>query len=286
MRKGDLVLHLRDKGKKAAFVGWSTAASDGEETHARPPTPGTSWEYAQKFFRAALYDHVPLATPVALKGVFERNREQLYEYFQRNKRRKDHLRLFYVWQSHRLQCLNGAYLSELDEELVAILLDGVQLPAGEPAVATGGVERVTTGSQVRELAVRIGQNKFSQHVKSNYGYRCCFPECEITGSEFLIAGHIARWADKPELRGEVSNGLSLCLLHDKAFELGLFTLTLDGRVWISHAKCAQYHWAPNYFVGAEGQKIFGGKVPPSREAIEAHWKRHKLNPLRKGHGGD
>jgi len=32
----------------------------------------------------------------------------------------------------------------------------------------------------------------------------------------------------PHLRGETSNGL--CLLHDKTFELGLFTLTLDLRV--------------------------------------------------------
>ena len=40
VKEGDTVLHLRSKGKDAAFVGFSIAASEGHETSENPHEPG------------------------------------------------------------------------------------------------------------------------------------------------------------------------------------------------------------------------------------------------------
>jgi predicted restriction endonuclease len=74
---------------------------------------------------------------------------------------------------------------------------------------------------------RIGQKKFADTIKGLYQNRCCFPGCGVADPRFLVASHIARWSDNEALRGHTGNGLCFCLMHDRAFELGLFTL--DGR---------------------------------------------------------
>lgn len=75
----------------------------------------------------------------------------------------------------------------------------------------------TTGSR------RVGHQKFSKLVKRNYGHKCAI--CEISESEFLVAGHISTWADDKENRINPTNGICLCPLHDKAFEYGYISLT-------------------------------------------------------------
>lgn len=65
---------------------------------------------------------------------------------------------------------------------------------------------------------RVGHNKFSKSVKTNYEYTCAI--CGIKETEFLVAGHISSWAEDPENRLNPQNGICLCSLHDKAFEHG------------------------------------------------------------------
>lgn len=55
VKQGDFVIHLRRKKHKAAFVGYSVAATDGHETLERPPKPG-KWDYAASYFRVLLTD--------------------------------------------------------------------------------------------------------------------------------------------------------------------------------------------------------------------------------------
>ena len=40
VRKNDIVIHLRGKGEESAFIGFSSAISDGYETKRRPPQAG------------------------------------------------------------------------------------------------------------------------------------------------------------------------------------------------------------------------------------------------------
>ena len=229
---GDPVLHLRGKGDSAAFVAFSTAADDGFEASERPPSPG-GWGYARSFYRVLLRDFTPIADPMLLQDAFERRDIELRRYFTENKSASKKERLFYVIQGDRLQCLNGAYLSEVSSELAQLLLDRTGYV---PERSTSTTREVTTGERLRELLARVGQREFSDIVRENYGAQCCFPDCDVAERTFLRGSHIARWADEPELRGDISNGLCLCLMHDQAFERGLFTVDLKLRVWVDIAK--------------------------------------------------
>lgn len=68
---------------------------------------------------------------------------------------------------------------------------------------------IETGLQLSSIRTRLGQARF--------------PDCDVSDPRFLIGSHIARWADNEKLRGNLGNGLCLCLIHDKAFEVGLYT---------------------------------------------------------------
>lgn len=81
---------------------------------------------------------------------------------------------------------------------------------------------IETGEGLQQSWYRTGQKGFSDNVCANYSNCCCFPNCFIDEHTFLIGAHIARWVDVEELRGDISNGLCLCLMHDKAFESGFF----------------------------------------------------------------
>lgn len=164
-------------------------------------------------------------------AVFESRRDELLAYHRRHSPAKSEngRLLFFVSQAGRLQCQNGAYLSEVDSELAQILfgesLDG--------AIVDGeGLTDLVTGEQAGGILSRIGQEQFSRSVRQNYGGQCCFPECKVDDRELLVAAHIARWADAPKLRGSIANGFCFCALHDRAFEAGYFTVTADGTVFV------------------------------------------------------
>jgi putative restriction endonuclease len=274
VQAGDPVLHLRGMDEDAAFVGFSTAATDGFETPERPPDPG-EWDYAATFYRVLLKDYVAFPQALRLNDTFRQHDTALRDYFRKNSGQPAHLkrRLFYVIQSGRLQCLNGGYLSEVDNELAAILLGpGYHQENG---IAHSPAPSVVTGESLQLLRARVGQKEFSDRVRVNYDGHCCFPGCPIAEREFLVGAHIARWADAPHLRGEVSNGLCLCLMHDRAFEGGFFTLSPEFRVVINDrdGKAQASGWCVTHILPFDGQPITLGPVYPSVEALRHHWER-------------
>ena len=101
--------------------------------------------------------------------------------------------------------------------------------------------------------------------------KCCFQGCTVDTRSYLISGHIVRWADEEHTRGETSNGLCLCVFHDKAFEIGEFALDDDYKV-IGRNKTSMYekHIAP--FIG---HKIKTGEILPCRESLKKH-ERHNF----------
>jgi predicted restriction endonuclease len=137
------------------------------------------------------------------------------------------------------------------------------------------LSNIETGEGFRQSSYRQGQELFSGEVLSNYGNRCCFPDCSIDECTFLIGAHIARWADVKELRGDLSNGLCLCLMHDKAFEAGFFTLTEDLRVAVNknNQTAMTSKWCKKNLIPYDGDSISFGSVKPSLEALRHHWKR-------------
>lgn len=78
---------------------------------------------------------------------------------------------------------------------------------------------------------RVKQDFFRNAILASYGNRCC-----ITGvrdKQFLIASHIVAWKEDPAIRLHPGNGLCLSVIHDKAFDKHLFSLTDDYRVVLS-----------------------------------------------------
>ena len=180
---------------------------------------------------------------------------------------------FFVFQANRLQCLNGAYLSKCDEELLALILDNGVM-CSSPSIHQNN----STSEAFRQVKQRIGQAQFSEAVKKNYHDKCCFPDCEIADRKFLIGSHIARWADNPEKRGNTSNGLCLCPIHDKAFENGYFSLDNDFRVVLSRDLEVQ---TSKVFLERikpyEHRKIDQAPIPPDKDALKEHRFRCKIS---------
>ena len=229
IKKGDVIVHLRGKTHHAAFVGYSIADAGGYETVERPTTP-KHWGYATSYYRVPLTEFVPFGDPINLDEVFSQQDSLLSKFYESNKEKprgeKEHI--FFIIQTNQLRCLNGAYISELSLELANIIL-GPDFSGASTETRSSAIS-VRTGQQISSIKTRIGQNSFSDSVRESYNHRCCFPQCPIAEREFLVGAHIARWSDAPSLRGKTSNGLCLCLFHDKAFELGLFTLSANYRI--------------------------------------------------------
>lgn len=94
------------------------------------------------------------------------------------------------------------------------------------------VERLGASTEtMRTTKARLGQRFFRSSVIANYRETCCV--CGMPIAELLIASHIIPWKDSKDLRLDPRNGLSLCAIHDKAFDRGLLSIDSDYRVLIS-----------------------------------------------------
>ncbi len=81
------------------------------------------------------------------------------------------------------------------------------------------------------VRVRVNQSVFRRMILTRYEGRCCITGLAV--ERLLVASHIVPWAEAPELRLNPRNGLCLNALHDRAFDLGLMTITDDFRVALS-----------------------------------------------------
>ncbi len=78
---------------------------------------------------------------------------------------------------------------------------------------------------------RIKQSFFRKAILSSYQNRCCISSLQEAG--LLIASHIIPWSKDRSNRLNPRNGLCLSVLHDRAFDLGLITVTPDFRILVS-----------------------------------------------------
>ena len=263
-KTGDLVFHLRGKGAKAEFIGYSTIKDDGHKTAERPPIAG-EWDYCSGFYRAFLTDFIRFDNPINLYKLFNKKELELKKYHSQRLKPKN---LFYTVQSNRLQCLNGGYLSEANEDLLSIIFEVKNFSEEFFPIA----ESVSTSIAMRQIWDRVGQATFAANVKNNYNNQCCFPNCEISDENFLIASHIARWSDNVEKRGDTANGLCLCPVHDRAFEIGYFSLDDNYRICVD-GKDNYSQVFKECISQYVGMKISKGRINPDKEALKEHRKR-------------
>lgn len=81
------------------------------------------------------------------------------------------------------------------------------------------------------VQARVGQNFFRSAVLSSYDFRCCVTGMSIP--ELLVASHIVPWKDDKANRLNPRNGLCLSAIHDRAFDVGLISISQDLRVLLS-----------------------------------------------------
>ena len=112
-------------------------------------------------------------------------------------------------------------LASESEHLRSTLMaeQGFKVPLG-----VDQLENIDFTGETRQVMLeqRIKQNFFRKAVLSSYRGRCCMSG--LSESRLLIASHIVPWSRDKANRLNPANGLSLCALHDRAFDSGLITL--------------------------------------------------------------
>jgi HNH endonuclease len=95
------------------------------------------------------------------------------------------------------------------------------------------VTREFPEGRTRETLVRarINQGFFRAAVLAAYGARCCITGLSIP--QLLNASHIVPWIIDIKNRTNPRNGLCLSVIHDRAFDCGLMTVTPDLKVKLS-----------------------------------------------------
>jgi len=130
-----------------------------------------------------------------------------------------------MWQEMEQQWEKFAIEAQLVMESLGISEPEI----GEDITEKSGSYRGET--RLSEVNVRIGQHFFRRAVLSAYNYRCCITGLSVT--PLLVASHIVPWRSDTENRLNPRNGLCLSSLHDRAFDMGLITITHELKVKIS-----------------------------------------------------
>ncbi len=106
---------------------------------------------------------------------------------------------------------------------------GFKEPSAEPFVYD--FENFEDTERISEVKTRTVQQFFRIAVISSYHNKCSI--CELDKKELLVASHIIPWSQKIESRADPANGISLCSLHDKAFDNGFIGIGKDLRILVS-----------------------------------------------------
>lgn len=128
------------------------------------------------------------------------------------------------------------------------------------------------------VKVRVKQSFFRKAVLSSYENRCCMTG--ISDPRLLVASHIVPWKDDAQNRLNPSNGLCLSSLHDKAYDIGLLSVTPDFIIKVSPQleDCADSPLAKEYLISMDGQTItLPKKFVPTRSLLERHYSEIFLN---------
>ncbi len=179
---------------------------------------------------------------------------------------RDEGQLFF--SSAGVYVVNGAAIDASKEDFPEDVLDHAAQSG------TLVLSDVVTVDAIGQTRVRRGMAALRRVTLLNYRGRCAL--CDITDSQMLVASHIARWADRPDARGQLANVICLCRMHDPLFELGYFSLTDElVVVWRSMiASEAVRAWADGYtwqFQRPLQQAPAAAYLQEHRSRVGLHW---------------
>lgn len=129
----------------------------------------------------------------------------------------------------------------------------------------------------RLVTVRVNQSLFRKMVMTNFNNKCCITG--ITQSELIVASHILPWSKDKGNRLNPKNGLALNMLHDKAFDCGLITITEDLKIKISSSflKNQDILSIKQNFIDYDGKSLIEPqKFYPDGEFLKVHHERFKV----------
>lgn len=89
------------------------------------------------------------------------------------------------------------------------------------------------GSDVKRIIkARVNQSLFRKVVVNNYSTACAI--CALDIQNLLVASHILKWSENQSNRLNPENGLCLCNIHYRAFELGYIAIKTDYTILVSN----------------------------------------------------
>lgn len=155
----------------------------------------------------------------------------------------------------------AAILSNLKKQGVASFVDLTDLP---------DIPLGDTRNQI--VRARINQTFFRRALLSSFNNTCCVTKIQIP--DLLIASHIKPWSVCNESeKTNPRNGLLLNVFHDKAFDLGYFTINSRFEIVVS-SKIETYlnnKFCREWLKSLSGEEIKRPeKFLPSSEFIEYH----------------
>ena len=138
-----------------------------------------------------------------------------------------------------------------------------------------GSDFETMGLEGRErealVKVRVNQRLFRKMVLNGYGSTCC-----VTGIDepsLLVGSHIVPWAEDALQRLNPRNGLCLNALHDRAFDVGLMTVSDDLCVQVA-PKALRAPTLSRWLGEFDGSPLtFGGRLRPDPALLRWHRER-------------
>ena len=143
----------------------------------------------------------------------------------------------------------------------------------EPVETSAGINEEGLPKEGRErpalVKVRVNQAFFRKTVLASYDNKCCITGLSIP--YLLVASHIIPWATDLKNRLNPCNGLCLNALHDKAFDLGLITITPEYRILLAKSLKRKNPVNDAFFIPYEYSNVsLPQKFLPARDFLEFH----------------
>lgn len=123
----------------------------------------------------------------------------------------------------------------------------------------------------RIVKARVNQSLFRKVVVNNYSNSCAI--CNLDIQNLLVASHILKWSENKEHRLNPENGLCLCNIQDRAFELGFIGINTDYSILISNElkQVKEKETFSSLFGRHENKSIIlPDKFYPNTDFLESH----------------
>jgi predicted restriction endonuclease len=137
-----------------------------------------------------------------------------------------------MWEE--MQADWGRFAIEMQEAVSSF--GGITETEADDSLVPDEVIDYTGSNKTIQTTTRIGQDFFRRSVLSAYDYRCCITGLAVP--KLLVASHIVPWRVDAKNRLNPRNGLCLSMLHDKAFDIGIITISEDMTVRVSQKHAA------------------------------------------------